>query len=219
MLPASWVLVTWRGSDPSPPAPFNEAYFCATCGDYFGLALVPGAQPKSADVSVVAALDGPPPPTEVYCPRCGTAYPQYGVVGGGLLAEPPMVRELLVTTFPLGAPRAREVRVGDLSIERLVLLVAGPLPPSDALVDFAAAAVDAMIRGTLRTVVRGGSVPLHLLELSSLSDETEWLSALLDAHVYRGSLGARVFGSLGPFEAERGTRSLLCAISPAGPLR
>ncbi|MCY1011306.1 hypothetical protein OV079_38260 [Nannocystis pusilla] len=156
---------------------------------------------------------------DIRCPGCGAAHPEYGTLGDA--ATPPArptVAELLVTTFPPRAPRAAQIRVGRLVVERFVLLLAGPLPPPSMLADFVETACASMIELMLRAPVRGGAVPLNVLAVDSLFDDTQWLSALLDTHVYRGTLGVRVFASLGPLEAPSGTQVLLCPVG-SGPTR
>ncbi len=214
--PDPWQLVGWRGGYPSPPAPFVEAYFCIHCGDYFSHAVAPSSQPQAPDVEVVATLDEPPGPMEVRCEQCGTAYPQYGVVTGTGAATPrPEAQELLRIGFPPGASPALKVTVGKHRVERFVLVLAGPLPPLDALGQFAASTAETMIERFMGTAVRGGRVPLHVLAVDELSVETPWVSALLDTHVYRGTLGARDVAIVGPAEGESGTRMLLCGVAPA----
>lgn len=210
------LLIGWRGSEPAPPEPFAEAYFCVTCGDYFSLALVPRSQPQAPGVFVVATPDGPLTSVEVRCPQCSTAYPLYGAIGGAAAVKRSLeAHELLRIGFPPDAAPAHKVIVGELRVERFVLLVAGPLPPLHMLTEFAVSAVDTMIRKVMRTTVTGGRVPLHLLTVEGLSDEAPWLAALLDTHVYHGTFGARTFASVGPIEADSGTQALLCAVSPA----
>lgn len=209
-----WVLVTWRGKDPSPPPPFAEAYFCGPCGDYFSLAFEPGSQARGPGVRVLATPPGKPSPTAIFCPQCGAGYPQYGAVAvEPAPARPQVVAELLVTSFPPGVPRAREVKVGGLRVERFVLLITAPRPPADVLEGFVVDVAGRMIGSLLRAPVVGGAVPLHALEVTGLCDDTAWLNALLDPYLRDGA-GTRVFGSLGPIEAQSGARMLLCAVAP-----
>jgi hypothetical protein len=209
-----WVLVTWRGKDPSPPPPFQEAFFCPTCGDYFGLAV----EDRAALSHGVTVLDSREPirnGSPIFCPKCGRAYPHYGAIGiEAAEADAPDVTELLVTAFPGGARPSPFVMVGSLKVERFVLLIRGPLPSPEEHEGFAAAAIKYMLQSMVGEAVVGGAAPLNVLAVSSLSDETPWLSRVLNRHVYRNGLGTRLFASVGPIESASGTALLLCAVAP-----
>ena len=211
------MLLCWRGSDPSPPLPFTEAYFCITCDEYFSLVYARGAQPLAPNISVLSTRKGLPRPTPVQCPKCGDAYPDYGMVDTAVSPQQVMGRELLIIAFPNDSPRAPTVTLGELTVERFVLLITEPLPPPLDLAEFSEAATDYMIESIAGSPVHGGSVPLHVLATISLSDDSTWLSALLDAHVYNGALGTRNFASVGPLESPSGTKILLCAVGPEHP--
>jgi len=218
-LPNSKRLLTWRGCEPSPPEPFTETYYCTRCCDYFALAIAPRSQERAPPTIVLAAVTVGAAPTAIICPQCRSEYPQYGVLNDKVSKEPLSASELFVGMFPPDSPPAPEMTLNGLSVERLILLVSGPLPPVNAFEVLAIFAVKKFTTAMNGTPVWGGAVPIHMLAVPAISDDTERLTAILETSVYHRPLGTRSFGSTPTVEAESGTRFMLCYVLSAYQVR
>jgi hypothetical protein len=219
--PPDQVLLTRRIDDPAEHVQgFDEIYFCKTCGDYFVLAWHQRSSPLAKVCSVVECKGR----SQIFCPVCGEDYRMYGpILGLGVrTANPDDVKVFDSFVFPF-PPESTEsanglIKVGDITIERIVLLVTGEFPPVFEVRRFAysgASRILRSLRGELSVSEHGG-IRIHVLRTDCVSDETSWLTPVLKKHVYKlSSWGTRTFLAYGPLELEPPLRqAVFCLMYP-----
>src|SRR5262249_959464 len=163
--------------------------------------------------------------SKVFCPVCGGDFGMYGPIQGfGVKTAKPedvLVFDSFVFPFPPESPEPATglIKVGEITIERIVLLVTGDFPPDLEVRHFAysgASNILGSLRGELGVSERGG-IRIHVLRTDCVSDETSWLTSVLQKHVYQLSTwGTRTFLTNGPLELEPPLgQAVLCLVSPA----
>jgi hypothetical protein len=178
------ILLTSRISSPLDERDFPEAYFCTSCGDYFGLAWVPANTPLSERHEEIAGPEG----SVVFCPACGTQYPQYGKIpsmaGGSATMQ---IRDRWMLHHPPGA-RLRDGAVFVLNVlraERMVLVISGDIPEALPRETFMAEILAGVgIRG-LDRVREDDGLRVDLVLVDDVTDNTPAVTALLQT-VYDG---------------------------------
>lgn len=90
-------------------APFHRVFYCTRCKDYFGLVLHPPIESLPEGWSFLDADRIPesldPGAPRVFCPACGTPYPQYGPVDvAGRLPPGMEPLEISSVVYPRSAP-------------------------------------------------------------------------------------------------------------------
>lgn len=197
-----------RVPDPMADYPgFDEVYSCPQCGDCFVLAWHPRGSPPSEHCDVISQRPGDPRPlrpgrARVFCPVCGTVYAMYGLIKAHGAASPARaevtVEELLEFPFPPGVESTREglVRIGGMTVERIVFLIRGTFPPDVDVRDFVMGGIQDQIATAFEgdlAVSQAGGIRVHVLRVSTLENEEDWLEGVLKRHVYRANPGILVF--------------------------
>jgi len=215
------VLLTRRIDDPTEQVQgFGEIYFCRICGDYFVLAWHERSSPFTTVCNVVEAKGR----SQVFCPVCGEDLGMYGpIMGFGVTTAKPedvLVLDSFVFPFP---PQSAEsptglIKVGDITIERIVLLVTGEFPSELEVRHFAYSGVSHILeslRGELGVSEHGG-IRIHVLRTDCVSNETSWLAPVLQKHVYQlSSWGTRTFLTKGPLKLEPPLgQAVVCLVNP-----
>jgi hypothetical protein len=217
---AERVLLTRRIDDPTEDVQgFDETYFCRTC-DYFVLAWHERSSPFAKICNVVEAKGH----SQIFCPVCGEDCRMYGpILGAGVTtARPQDVRVLDSFDFPF-PPQSPEsstgfITVGDITIEKIVLLVTGEFPSDLEVRDFAYSGVSHILGslgGELGVSEQGG-IRINVLRTDCVSSETSWLTPVLKKHVYKlSSWGTRTFLTNGPIELEPPLeQAVVCLVNP-----
>jgi hypothetical protein len=221
------VLLSRRFADPVENiSGFQEAYYCTKCRDYFVLAWHFKSSPLVGQCDVVQ--DMRPSLQGVFCPRCQSDYAMYGPIqnAGAPLDQWEDVRvyETLDYPFPRNVPStpAGRIKIGSLSVENIVMLVTGEFPDGMDVRDFAYSGFTAVVlsrHGGDVLVSEESGIRLHVLRVSTIVDETSWLTPLLKREVYRTqNWGTKVFLTYGvialkpPLE-----RALFCLVLSDGP--
>ena len=216
------VLITRRVSEPMETVQgFDENYYCQTCGDYFVLAWHDQSSPIEQGCKVIDGKGN----TQVFCPNCDEKYDMYGPILGYCIpnaqARVVEVFHSFEFPFPPDAPASHSglIVVGDLTIEKIVLMVTGDFPPDMNVQHYSYSVVSyflGLFGRDLRVSEQGG-IRIHILRTSFLSNETSWLTPVLQRHVYKTSnLGNRILLTNGPIELEPPlVQAVVCLVNPS----
>jgi hypothetical protein len=198
---APYLLLSRRFSDPPETVtPFREAYYCTKCDEYFVLGWHPRSSPLVQQCEVVRSDSAP---AAVFCPKCKSDYAIYGAIEhpAAPLPQPARVYETLEYPFPPDlVSNTGSVAFGDLIVEKIVLLVSGEFPDGMDVPDFAYSSVSAIVlskHGGTFLVSEQGGIYLHVIRVSTIVDETAWLTALLQKEVYRTASLEKMFLTYG----------------------
>jgi hypothetical protein len=214
-------LLTRRIQDPTEDVQgFDEIYFCKTCGDYFILGWHERSSPLAKVCNVVEAKGR----SQIFCPVCGEDCGMYGpILGFGVTTgKPEDVRVFDSFDFPFPPESTQTptglIKVGEITIERIVILVTGEFPPDLEVRHFAYSGASHTFRslGGELGVSEHGGIRIHVLRTNSVSDETSWLIPVLQKHVYKLSRwGTRTFLTNGLLELEPPLgQAVVCLMNP-----
>jgi hypothetical protein len=200
------LLLTRRVPDGQEDIPgFREVYFCTTCADYFVLAWHPRSSPLVARCDVVENLPPESAGTDtaaatVFCPKCSSGYAMYGRIEHAEVSPPQPEEALVYESFDYPYPPefdshpAGSIQVGKLVIRKIVLFVTGEFPDGLDVLDFACSGFNETVLsrfGGEVVVSEQGGIRLHVLRVSSIVDETDWLVPIINSQAYQAQ-SARV---------------------------
>jgi hypothetical protein len=193
------VLVTKRVESPiGDEQSFRQTYACTTCKALFKLAWQPElsipmegchAVPGAGLPGGIRDLDKLP----VFCPVCGTSYPEYGMVDWpyDLRQGPERIELIELGRQTVVRPGCEGIQREDLpflkgfSVEHVVVFFSGELLPEIRKKDIVSSALAATLGDDLNTDLANGPIEVHVAHVDPVTDETAMVSRFVQEHVCR----------------------------------